>query len=139
MLGLDQKSRPNYVRMANDFSIVCTLFNKPPSGAKALPDTPITYDAHFLIVARIEEVQFGKSPWPAGSLVNFVVHSPTMLFGGRFSGKQFVLTFSPFRPATEEDKTWFAPETQYILRAVERVVSDREKRRTVTADGPSSR
>ena len=116
------RTRPTYTPKPTDFAVVCTLFNGPPKGGKVqLPDLPVTYDAHIVIGARVERLEFGKSPWPAGTLVNFVIHSPTTLFGGRFSGEQFVLTFSRFRPATREEKTWFAPETRYLLQAVEKV------------------
>lgn len=120
----DQAPRPpaKYAPKPTDFAIVCTVFNGPPKGGKVeLPDLPITYDAHFVLGARVDRLEFGKSPWPVGTLLNFVVHSPTGLFGGRFSEEQFVLTFSPFRPTTPEDKVWFSSETQYLLRAIERV------------------
>lgn len=111
-----------YVPKPADFAVVCTLFNGPSKiGKVELPDIPITYDAHFVIGARVERLEFGKSPWPAGTLVNFVTHSPTLLFGGRFAGDQFRLTLSPFRPTTREDRIWFAPETRYLLQAIERV------------------
>lgn len=116
------RSRPKYVPKPTDFAVVCTLFNGSPKDAKVeLPDIPITYDAHFVIGARVERAEFGKSPWPVGTSLNFVVHSPTRLFGGPFSGEQFVLTFSPFRPTTREDKIWFSRETRYLLQAIERV------------------
>ena len=116
------RSEPKYVPKPTDFAIVCTLFNEPPTGSKVEgPDLPITYDAHIVVVARVERVEFGKSPWPVGTLLNFVVHSPTMSFGDRFAGTQFVLTLSPFRTATPDEKIWFSPETKYLLQAVEKV------------------
>jgi hypothetical protein len=116
------RSPPKYAPKPTDFAIVCTLSNGPPKGAKVeLPDLPITYDAHFVTGAHVDRLEFGKSPWPVGTSLNFVVHSPTRLFGARFSEEQFVLTFSPFRPTMREDKIWFSPETQYLLQAIERV------------------
>jgi hypothetical protein len=124
------RSQPNYSPKPKDFSVSCRLFNGPLKGAKVeLPDLPITYDAHFVIGARVERLEFGKSPWPVGTSLNFVVHSPTRLFGGQFSGEQFVLTFSPFRPTTREDKIWFSPETQYLLQAIERLQPKKVKGR----------
>jgi hypothetical protein len=77
------------------------LFNGPPTaGIVTLPEVPITYDANFVIWARVERLVFGKSPWPVGTLVNFLIHSPTLLLGRGFSGGQFRLTFSPFSPTT---------------------------------------
>lgn len=115
-------ARPKYVRKPNDFAVICTLFNGPPKEGKVtLPNLPITYDANFVIGARVEGIEFGKSPWPAGTLLNFLIHSPTLTFGNRFDGERFVLTFSPFRPKTASDKIWFAPETEYLLRDIERV------------------
>jgi hypothetical protein len=122
------RSRPKYIRKRTDFVVVCTLFNGPPKGGKViLPDIPITYDPRFVIGARVERVDFGKPPWPVGTFLNFLIHSPTMLFGGAPSGEQFLLTFSPFRPTTPEDKIWFAPETEYLLRAIEKVQTNDEK------------
>lgn len=120
--GQSSRARQRNVPKPGDFAVVCTLFNGPPKTGKVeLPDIPITYDAHFIIGARVERLDFGTSPWPAGTLVNFVIHSPTLLFGGPFSGEQFKLTFSPFHPMTREDRIWFAPETRYLLQAIERV------------------
>ena len=115
-------ARPKYIPKPTDFAVVCTLFNGPARGGNVhLPDLPITYDAHVVIGARVERLEFGTSPWPVGTNVNFVIHSPTILFGSRFSGEQFVLTFSRFRPTSREDQIWFAPETRYLLQAIERV------------------
>jgi hypothetical protein len=119
----ESSARPKYVPKAGDFMVVCTLYNGPPKGGKVeLPEVPITYDANFIIGARVEFVKFGNSPWPVGTLVNFLIHSPTLLLGWEFSGKQYTLTFSPFVPTTPEDKVWFAPETRYLLKAIEKVV-----------------
>ena len=132
------RPRPKYSRKPSDFTIVCTLFNGPLNHAKARrPDVPVTYDAHFVIGARVERVESGQSPWTVGTLVNFVVHSPTTLLGHRFSGEQFVLTFSRFRPSSQSDKTWFAPETRYLVQAVERApppTTDDEESGTSWAD-----
>jgi hypothetical protein len=115
-------SGPKYIPKPTDFAIVCTLFNGPPKGAEVeLPDVPITYDARIVVGARVERLEFGNSPWVVGTSLSFVIHSPTVLLGDRFSGEQFVLTFSPFRPTTPEDKIWFSPDTKYLLQAIERV------------------
>ena len=76
------RSGPKYKPKPTDFAIVCTLFNGPPKGAKVeLPDVPITYDAHFVVGARVERLEFGNSPWVVGTSLNFVIHSPTILLG----------------------------------------------------------
>jgi hypothetical protein len=114
--------RTAYSPKSSDFVVVCTLFNGRAPGATALtPKEPITYDPRFEIGARIERVPLGKSPWRAGDRVTFVIHSPTLLLPSDFSGRQFELTFSPFRPASKSDKVWFERETRYLLRRVERV------------------
>jgi hypothetical protein len=118
----DKGQRTPYKPTPSDFVVVCTLFKGPAPGATALtPKEPITYDPQFQIGARVERVTLGKSPWRAGDRVTFVIHSPTLLLSNDFSGQEFELTFSPFRPTTRSDKVWFNPETRYLLQAIERV------------------
>jgi hypothetical protein len=123
--SLKPVERPKYIPKPGDFTIVCTLFNhdRLPSDLKVrLPDIPITYDAHILVYARVEKVSRGKSPWPPGTALRFVIHSPSLMFGGYgFSGKQFSLTFSPFQPRTKDELIWFDPSMRYILRSIEKV------------------
>jgi hypothetical protein len=117
--------RPKYELQPGDFTIVCRLFNPdqvPADFKVSLPDIPITYDARILLNARVESVAAGESPWPPGTALQFVVHSPTLMSGGYgFSGAQFSLTFSPFTPRTEDELVWFEPTMRYILRAIEGV------------------
>jgi hypothetical protein len=113
--------RPKYVPKAGDFAVICSLFMKDPPGHVNLPDIPITYDPRFLIGARVEQVTLGSSPWKVGESVRFLIHSPTLTLGGYpVDGQRYVLTFSPFRPKTEDDKVWFKPETKYLLRSIEK-------------------
>src|SRR5262245_4474026 len=113
--------RSVYKPTATDFVVVCTLFNgRAPGATPSTPKEPITYDPRFEIGARVERVTLGNSPWRPGDRVTFVIHSPTLLLSNDFSGQQFELTFSPFRPTTESDKVWFEAETRYLLRWVER-------------------
>jgi hypothetical protein len=63
------------------------LFTGRLKGAKVQgPNLPITYDAHVVVGARVDRLEFGKSPWPVGTSLIFVVRSLTRLFGSRFSG-----------------------------------------------------
>ena len=118
----DSGHRTTYTPGQSDFTIVCTLFDRRAPGATAsTPREPITYDPRFEIGARVQRVTLGKSPWPAGDRVTFVIHSPTLLLQNDFSGQQFELTFSPFRPTSKSDKVWFEPDTHYLLRHLERV------------------
>jgi len=114
---------PRYELQPGDFTIVCTLFNPdqvPADFKVSLPNIPITYDAHILLNARVESVSAGESPWSPGTALQFVVHSPTLMFGSYgFSGAQFSLTFSPFTPRTEDELAWFDPTMRYMLRAIE--------------------
>lgn len=104
-----------------DFAVVCSLFSGRAPGARAsTPKEPITYDPRFEIGARVERITLGKSPWRPGDRVTFVIHSPALLLPSDFSGQEFELTFSPFRPTTESDKVWFELETRYLLRRIER-------------------
>jgi hypothetical protein len=119
-----------YARKPGDFVIVCTLFNGPPPGPPPkLKEILITYDPRFVIGARVEEVSFGKSPWPKGETLSFLIHSPALMLGGyAFSGKRFSLTFSPFVPKSKEDRIWFNPETRQLLRWVEPLPEEIRKR-----------
>jgi hypothetical protein len=113
--------RSGYKPTASDFVVVCTLFNgRAPGATASTAKEPITYDPRFEIGARIERVTLGKSPWRPDDRLTFVIHSPSLLLAKDFSGQQFELTFSPFRPTTESDKVWFLPETRYLLRWIER-------------------
>ena len=114
--------RATYKPKSGDFVVVCTLFTgRAPGASAATPNEPITYDPRFDLGVRIERVTVGNSPWRVGDLVTFLIHSPTLLLGGNYSGQQFALTFSPFRAKTESDKVWFKPETRYVLQWVEPV------------------
>lgn len=111
--------RTPYRPKPGDFVVVCTLFEgRPPGATDSTPTEPITYDPRFKIGARVERVTLGESPWRVGEAVTFVIHSPTLTLGNSFTGKQFALTLSPFRPTTEVDKVWFRPETRYLLQWV---------------------
>lgn len=73
----DIPERSKYVPKPGDFSVVCTLFSGPPPGARVtLPAIPITYDAHIIVGARVEAVTLGTSPWPPGTALRFLIHSP---------------------------------------------------------------
>jgi hypothetical protein len=126
--GGARSERPKYELQPGDFTIVCTLFHPdqvPADFKVSLPDIPITYDAHILLHARVESVSAGASPWPPGTALRFLVHSPARMFGGYgFSGAQFSLTFSPFTPRTEDELVWFEPTMRYVLRAIEVVESE---------------
>jgi hypothetical protein len=76
------------------FTIVATL-NSPASEAetKGLTLVPITMDAAFIIRATIDRVVSGTSPWKVGSTMGFLIHSPTLMFGGAVRNERFVLTF----------------------------------------------
>jgi hypothetical protein len=116
------RQRTTYKPKPADFVVVCTLFEgRAPGATASTPREPITYDPRFDLGARIERVTLGKSPWRAGDLVTFVIHSPSLLLGHTYSGRQFVLTLSPFRPRTDSDKVWFEPGTHYVLQWVEPV------------------
>ena len=102
--------------------MVCTLFNgTPPSGKVVTPDLPITYDPHFVVGARVESVVQGKAPWPPGTSLRFLIHSPSLMLPASFSGQRFRLTFSPFRPHTKDELVWFEPNMEYLLRWLEPV------------------
>ena len=113
--------RSKYVPRPGDFTVVCTLFSGPPPDAKLiLPDIPITYDAHIIVGAKVEAVTLGTSPWPPGTALRFLIHSPSLMLGGYgFSGRRFALTFSHFWPTTKDDLVWFDPSTRYLLRWLE--------------------
>jgi hypothetical protein len=115
------QSITRYQPMAGDFSILCTLFNGPPPGQKNSPSPiPITYDPRFIIGAQLESVTLGTSPWPMGSTVQFLIHSPSLLFGGYgFSGRKYVLTFSPFMPGTKDELLLYPQSMRYVLRWIE--------------------
>lgn len=115
------QSITRYQPKAGDFSILCTLFNGPPPGQKNSPSPiPITYDPHFIMGAQLESVTLGTSPWPIGSKVQFLIHSPSLLFGGYgFSGRRYVLTFSPFMPGTEGELRLYPQPMRYVLRWIE--------------------
>ncbi len=117
-----ERTRPTrYQPQPGDFTLVCTLFKGPaPGSSLQAPVVPITYDPRFQIGARIERVTRGIAPWRVGQIVTFVIHSPSLLLPGNFAGQQFVLTFSHFRPTTENDKVWFEVKTRYLLRWIER-------------------
>ena len=118
--GEQNGQRTAYEPKPGDFVVVCTLFNgRPPGATASTPTEPITYDPRFAIGARVERIALGESPWRAGVLVTFVIHSPTLLLGPSFAGQQFALTFSPLRPRTNSDKLWFDPETRYLLQRIE--------------------
>lgn len=123
VLGAAPPHQPAYEPQPGDFTVVCTLFNGDDTPSLTIKDgIPVTYDPRILVGARIERVTFGKSPWPVGSVLNFVVHSPTLMLGGYgFSGKKYVMTFSPFVPKTERDLVWFEPNMRQILREIRRV------------------
>jgi hypothetical protein len=117
----DRGQRTAYKPTASDFVVVCTLFKgRAPGATASTPKEPITYDPRFEIGARVERVTLGKSPWRAGDRITFVIHSPTVLLANDFSGQEFELTFSPFRPTTKSEKVWFEPETRYLLQRIER-------------------
>lgn len=119
-----RSQRHVYKPQRGDFVVVCTLFKgRAPGATDSTPLEPITYDPHFEIGARIERVHLGDSPWRVGNVVTFVIHSPTLMLGHNFAGKQFKLTFSPFRPTSDDDKVWFTPETRYLLQWIEPVNS----------------
>ena len=92
------KQQPKYVLKPSDFVLSATLFNGDPPGIKqSQPYVPITYDANIVIGARLEQIAVGKSPWPKGTLLRFLVHSPAMIFGGSgFSGPRFIMIFFTF-------------------------------------------
>jgi hypothetical protein len=114
--------RATYKPKSGDFVVVCTLFKgRAPGATAATPQEPITYDPRFEVGARIERVALGNSPWRAGSLVTFFIHSPSLLLRGNYSGQQFALTFSRFRATTDSDKVWFKPGTRYVLQGIEPV------------------
>jgi len=118
--GEQNGPRSAYEAKPGDFVLVCTLFKGPAPGATdSTPTEPITYDPHFDIGAHIERVSLGESPWRAGDLVTFAIHSPTRLLGPTFAGQQFTLTLSQFRSRTKSDKLWFDPETRYLLTKIE--------------------
>jgi hypothetical protein len=118
--GEQNGQRTAYEPKPGDFVVVCTLFNgRPPGATASTPTEPITYDPRFAVGARVERIALGESPWRAGDLVTFVIHSPTLLLGPSFAGQQFALTFSPLRPRTNSDKRWFDPETRYLLQRIE--------------------
>ena len=112
--------RHKYKPTSGDFVVVCTLFNgRAPGATDSTPEEPITYDPRVDIGARVERVVLGKSPWPVGSVVTFVIHSPALMLGVGFEGKQYSLTFSRFHPTTDSDKVWFRPDTRYLLQWIE--------------------
>lgn len=117
--------RGTYKPKSGDFVVVCTLFKgRAPGASASTPKEPITYDPRFDLGARIERVTMGNSPWRVGDLVTFLIHSPSLLLADNYSGRQFALTFSPFRAKTKSDKVWFKPETRYVLQWVEPVKAD---------------
>ncbi len=116
--------RQKYVPKKGDFALECTLFNGDPPGVKGtLQGIPITYDPHIILGAHVESVRFGKSPWNPGANLRFLIHSPSLLFGGYgFSGHRFVLTFSPFHPGG--DNPLFEPETKFLLKSIDKASSE---------------
>lgn len=120
--GEQNGRRAAYKLKPGDIVIVCTVFKgRAPGTTVSTPREPITYDPRFDVGARVERVIVGKSPWRVGDLVTFVIHSPTLMLGDSFSGRQFQLTLSPFSPRTDNDRVWFEPETRYLLQWAEPV------------------
>jgi hypothetical protein len=115
-----RKALARYEPKPGDFTVICTLFAKDPPGRVSRADIPITYDPRFLIGARVETVTLGASPWKAGESLRFMIHSPTLMLGGEFDGQRYAMTFSRFRPKSEDDRVWFDPETRYVLRWIEK-------------------
>jgi hypothetical protein len=120
--GQAQQARPD-VAPSREFAIVCTFLKNVPNGLNSeAPRVPITEDPRFLVTARVERIERGASPWKIGSIVNFIIHSPAVMFGGApQDGQRFLLTFSPFQPVTKRDKLWFDPKTRYLLESLVKI------------------
>jgi hypothetical protein len=73
--------------------------------APAGHQTPITFDARFVIRVRIERIISGVSPWAAGSDQVLLIHSPARMFGRYdLKGERFRFTFEVDpTPSSERD------------------------------------
>jgi hypothetical protein len=69
---------------------------------------PVKFDARFAVPVRIDKVLSGESPWPVGSSLSLLIHSPAQTFGGANAlGKAFRFTFETKPgPRAEGDCTY---------------------------------
>ena len=107
-------------------TLLVTLLNKPFSDESGVPVVPLTFDARIAIRAVIDEVVLGSCGFAARERVVFLIHSPSMTFGGYwFHDKQFFVTLRASDEA-ETGRRWdlvgldwplttLAPSTFYLL------------------------
>jgi hypothetical protein len=89
------------------FKALVTVYNSCSGATPGTSPIPVTNDANICILVQFDRLLEGKSPFSAGSRIVFLVHSPTLLFGGYgFDGKQFVFTVAMWRPLLRHQRFW---------------------------------
>jgi hypothetical protein len=75
-----------------------TLFNKRFADESQVSHLPLTYDPRFAIRALVNEVIAGACPFSPKDRAIFLIHSPSLTFGGYwFHNKQFYVTLEGSR------------------------------------------
>jgi hypothetical protein len=86
--------------------LLVRLFNEPFEDESAIPQIPLTFDAHIAIRAEVEETVSESCNFSAGDRAVFLIHSPTRTLGGYwFHDKRFYLTLVPSH-SEEPGRTW---------------------------------
>jgi hypothetical protein len=107
----------DYQPVPGDFILICTIYeNDPPGATPPIPQVPITFDPRFVVGARVENVLSGPSPWKKGTVLRFLIHSPTLMFVGvNPDGKRYEMTFST---NTTFDKATGSATMNYVIKAL---------------------
>ena len=84
---------PKGAQAASSCTLRVTLYNEPFTKANKLKPIPLTFEAWFGVWARVLQVVRGSCPFKPGEKLAFVIHSPSLTFGGYwYDGKDFFLT-----------------------------------------------
>lgn len=87
-------------------TVLATFYNDPFENEKDVPTFPITYDPMFAIHAVIDKMIAGDCPFASQARVIFVIHSPSLTFGGYwYDAKQFFLTIEPYDGPGDDGET----------------------------------
>jgi hypothetical protein len=101
-------------RLATEFTFIASLTSPKNEPSSKLPRIAIEDDAHFEILANIQKIIDGDSPFAEGQQIVFLVHSPWLSF------HSYGMTSEKYKFTMIRQKDPSMKEWEYLVRTMEK-------------------